>query len=125
MIWIHRILTALLIACAPVNFAAASAEGVSSQIYGSPLVTIRFNKPVVDYQRQLYQAISRAVQIKPEVMIDLVTKGSASSGSDPSALRAREVAAVLNSMGVPSSRITMNHQQMSGADYPEVRVYVR
>lgn len=79
----------------------------------TPLVVIRFNKETVNYNDQLYSAVSEAVKVSPNVMFDVV--GGA---------RAGEVVSALNKIGVPHSRIS-TQQRASNQPYEEVKVYVR
>lgn len=107
-------------------FAATAAQAAE------PLVIIRFNQSRVYYDQQLYKAISQAVAIKPEVMIDIVSY--APETNDPTIDRqwqqaasqhTQQVVATLNSIGVPTSRITVSGQSMAGIRYDETHVFVR
>ena len=97
-----------------------------------PLVIIRFNQNRVYYDQQLYKAISQAVAIKPEVMIDVVSYAPETNNPTidrqwqaAASQHTQQVVATLNSMGVPSSRISVSGQTMAGIRYDETHVFVR
>ena len=111
------------VALAPVLAAAQSAV---------PLVVVRFNQPRVYYEQQLYSALSKAVAVKPDLLLDVVAyapqTGSpdidkawlAQSGND-----AQKVVGSLNQMGVPASRINVISQAQPGLRFDEVHIYVK
>lgn len=88
----------------------------------TPLMVVRFTKGDVYYAQQLYNAVSKAVQIKPEVMFDVVALA-------PQGVSAEKVAGHmvknLNSIGVPTGRINVQARGNQAVTYPEVRLYVR
>lgn len=97
-----------------------------------PLVIIRFNQPRVYYEQQLYNAISKAVAIKPDLTIDVVSYSpevTSSSASDDwqetASAHTRGVVNVLTQMGVPMSRIHVSGQRMSGINFDETHVFVQ
>ena len=97
-----------------------------------PLVLIRFNQRSVYYDRQLYMAVSRAVEVKPGVMFEVVSfvpnSGDAKRDSEwkkTSAAHAKQVIDSLNQMGVPASRISYNVQNQQGLRFDEVHIFVR
>lgn len=98
----------------------------------APLVIIRFNQPRVYYDQQLYNAVSKAVAAKPEVMFDIVSyapeTGNAQADASWQATAShntRAVVANLQQMGVPMSRISVSGQRMAGIRYDETHVFVR
>ncbi len=112
---------ALLVCCLPVLAQAAT-----------PLVVIRFNQPNVYYDQQLYTAISKAVAIKPDLMIDVVSyapqTSSSSANEDWQELASKHtqrVVATLQQIGVPSARIHVSGTHQPGIRYDETHVYVR
>ena len=97
-----------------------------------PLVVIRFDRQNVAYKQALYNAVSRAVERKPDAVFDLVAV-SPKVGS-PSARILNTTAAKRNSegvlrtltdMGLPSSRVNLTATNSATAQVSEVRVYVR
>lgn len=97
-----------------------------------PLVVIRFNRPNVQYQQALYDAISRALDRKPDAAVDLVAvhprTGSPAQVILNSTAARRNAEAVLRTlveMGLPATRVTMSSMPSSTAQSNEVRVYVR
>ena len=88
-------------------------RGVESR---TPLVVLRFNVAELKYDTQLYNAVAEAIKVEPDVNFDVVGYGTGQ--------KAREVVSTLNSMGVPSSRITMRNNPPH-AGYEEVQIFVR
>lgn len=99
---------------------------------GTPLVTIRFDRPSVDYQQILYTALTQALQSRPGASFDVVavspTRGTAAAVqlAQTSAQRhAQEVLRSMTDMGVPGSRLNISSSTDPASASPEVRVYVR
>lgn len=97
-----------------------------------PLVIIRFNQPRVYYEQQLYQAMSKAVAIKPELMIDVVSFAPQASDSDANdawqqaaSKHTQQVVAALESMGVPRARIQVSGERLAGIRADETHIFVR
>lgn len=109
-------------AAAPRQMAAASAP--MSFADRKPLVVIRFDKPDVAFEPALYQALSRALERRPDAVFDLV---AVSSGANSTAARrsAENVMKSMTSMGLPSDRVVMASMSSATASSPEVHVYVR
>ena len=97
-----------------------------------PLVVIRFDRPNVAYQQALYNAVSRAVERKPEAAFDLVAV-SPKAGSPSARIlnttaakrNAEGVLRTLTDMGLPASRVNLTATNSTSARSNEVRVYVR
>lgn len=112
---------------------AASSQdvGVAPSI-GRLLVLIRYNKPVVEYEQQLSQAVSAALERRPNSDFSVVAV-SPSSGDSNDLARAQEASSrnaetvkrSLVQLGLPSSRITVSSTQTQTAQTPEVHVYVK
>jgi hypothetical protein len=105
--------------------------GVAPSV-GRLLVLIRYNQPVVDYEKQLSNAVSTAVERRPDAQFSVVAV-SPSSG-DPADLAADQQKAQSNAeavkrslmqLGLSPSRITMANTQIQTASTPEVHVYIR
>ncbi len=109
-----------------VMFAAGAVQAAE------PLVIIRFNQTRVYYDQQLYKAIEQAVAIKPDVMIDVVSYAPETNNptidrqwQQAASQHTQQVVATLNSIGVPSSRITVSGQAMAGIRFDETHIFVR
>ena len=100
---------------------------------GRPLVVIRFDKPNVNYEAPLYQAISKALERKPDATFDVLAvspSGAETAGKGPVlAAEARKYAdAVVRSlteMGLPGNRLRQNTATSMQATTSEVHVFVR
>ena len=126
------IATALLSLPLPVITGPAAAQSYESASRGKPLMVIRFNQRNVYYDRQLYNAVSQAVQVKPSVMFDLVAVSPQVEGraeqqryQAATAQHAARVAKSLRSIGVPQSRFTVRQAVDANVGASEVRIYVR
>jgi hypothetical protein len=104
------------------SIATVSAETFAQR---RPLVVIRFDKPDVAYEPQLYQALSRALERRPDAVFDLVAVSP--QGGNPSAARrnADTVFASMTNMGLPSERVAMAAMPSEAAKTPEVHIYVQ
>lgn len=96
-----------------------------------PLVVIRYNQPKVFYQRQLYNAVARAVAIKSDVTFEVVSfvpQTGDSSRDDILQSKARQQTSMLlrdmNGMGIPPQRIRMSREAVSDATQHEIYIYV-
>jgi hypothetical protein len=111
----------------PTNIQAAAPQSL-----GRLLVLIRFNQSDVQYEQQLSQAVSTALQRMPNAEFSVIAV-SPSSGESTAIARDQEVATrnaesvkrSLVQLGLPSSRITSSSTQTATAQTPEVHVYVR
>ncbi len=97
-----------------------------------PLVVIRFDRPNVQYEQALYDAISRALDRKSDAAVDLVAvhprTGSTAQvilNSTAARRNAEGVLRTLVEMGLPATRVTMSSTSSGTAQSNEVRVYVR
>lgn len=103
----------------------AQASAASTDI---PLVVIRFNQRKVYYDQQLYNAVSRAVAIKPTVMLELVsflpTSGNRSTNEQLAQRNLSGVIQSLNKMGVPRERIRVVQENSAAIRYHEIHLYV-
>ncbi|MHA1570093.1 MAG: hypothetical protein ACTSXZ_11545, partial [Alphaproteobacteria bacterium] len=95
---------------------------------GRPLVTIRFERPDVDYGKPLYQAVTEAVRRRPDVNFEIVgvsppgTNGLITSAAMSHALKVKRT---LSEMGLPESRMRLLSAASADAASDEVRVFVR
>ena len=92
----------------------------------TPLMIIRFNQRKVYFERSLYEAVERAVEVKPGVRFTLVSMVPGEEASSDTADRnAGKIVKALNDMGVPSSRIDVQRKTDNSVDTGEVHVFVK
>ncbi len=96
------------------------------------LVVLRFNQPRVYYEQALYDAVAKAVAVKPSVTFDVVSYAPATgdtrmdqSWRATAGHNTQSVVASMQRMGVPLSRIRVSGQHQAGLNYDEVHVFVR
>jgi len=113
----------------PVIPASAPGAGVAT---GRPLVVIRFDRPDVQYQQPLYQAVSQALARRPNAAFDLVAVAPSGGGTAQVALNsnmaqrdADQVLRSLISMGLSADRVSMSSATSPNAQVNEVHLYVR
>ena len=123
-----RFFAILLLATSFVVPSISMAQNQGSQ----PLVIIRFNQPRVYFDQQLYGAISKALEIKPDLMLDVVSiapsLGNEQADKKWQALAGRNTRTVIDAMkamGVPADRMTVTGQSQTGLRYDETHVFVR
>jgi Skp family chaperone for outer membrane proteins len=114
----------------PVPSGALSSQQLASA--GSPLVVIKFDRPDVDYQQQLYAALNQALQSRPSAGFEVVavspSKGNAASvqiAQTTARRNAQDVMRSMTDMGVPATRLGVASTTDPGAAGSEVRVFVR
>jgi hypothetical protein len=90
-----------------------------------PLVVIRFDKPDVAYEPALYQALSRALERRPDAVFDLVAVTPPNGNSNAARRNADNVMRSMTGMGLPNDRVIMASMSNPTAATPEVHVYVR
>ena len=98
----------------------------------APLIVIRFDKSNVSYERDLYAALSKALERKPSAQFNLVAVSpgrgnpAAQSLSSSNARKsAEQVLRSLSDMGLPSNRVVMSAKTSSTIENNEVELYVR
>ncbi len=113
----------------PMAPASAPGAGVAT---GRPLVVIRFDRPDVQYQQPLYQAVSQALARRPNAGFDLVAVAPSAGGTAAVALNsnmaqrdADQVLRSLISMGLSPDRVSMSSATSPNAQVNEVHLYVR
>lgn len=99
---------------------------------GRPLVTIRFDRPNVNYEQALYQAARKALEIRPNAAFDVVGVAPAGGAAAQVALNgdiartnADRVVRSLLSMGLPADRVSTGQTNDPNVQANEVRIYVR
>ena len=97
-----------------------------------PLVVIRFDRASVQYEQPLYNAVSRALQRRPNAMFDLVAiapnRGNAARvalAASSSKKNAETVLRSLSDMGLPLDRVRLSALTSNTAATNEVHIYVR
>lgn len=113
----------------PMAVASAPGAGIAT---GRPLVVIRFDRPDVQYQQPLYQAVSQALARRPNAGFDLVAVAPSNGGTAEVALNsnmaqrdADQVLRSLISMGLSPDRVSMSSATSPNALVNEVHLYVR
>ncbi len=108
--------------------ALSAAERDSSR----PLVVIRFDRPNVDYEQPLYDAVKQALDRRPDAAFDLVAVspggGNAAEltvAANRSKRNAEAVLRSLSDMGMPADRMRLSAVTSNDAAGNEVHVYLR
>jgi hypothetical protein len=98
----------------------------------APFIVLRFNQSRIYYEQPLYNAVAKAVAMKPEVMFDVVSFRPRSGDTalrkawqQRAATNMQQVVATLNTMGVPSSRLSLRYAEQSDIRYDEVHITAR
>jgi hypothetical protein len=114
--------------------AAAPERGraLSSLAERRPLVVIRFDRPNVEYDQALYNAVRSALQRRPDASFDLVavTPNAGSPAqvalhTDASKRNAQRVLRSLTDMGLPADRVSLSATTSASVQSNEVQIYVR
>jgi hypothetical protein len=112
--------------------AAASPAVTMGSGGGTPVVTIRFARANVDYQKSLYQALGQALQAQPNASFDVIgvspTRATATAVQTAQATARRHAQAVMHTMtemGVPAARMNLSSSTDPSVSASEVRVFVR
>lgn len=98
----------------------------------TPLIVIRFNQRRVYYEQPLFTAVSRAVEVKPDVRFHLVAfvPATGDSAKDKSMMaqssrHLSDITQALISMGIPQPQITASSELASGLNHDEVHIFVQ
>lgn len=123
----HRRLAALgpAITLGRPAFPAASPAAAGSK---PALVTIRFDRPDVAYEEQLFGAVNEALERRPDVAFDVVAvspPGAPASSATASKRNIESVVQSLTSMGLPPDRLRLSARTLVDASGNEVRIYPR
>jgi hypothetical protein len=112
--------------------ASAAAQSSGPTVGERPLVVIRFDRPDIPYQQALYNAVSRALERKPNASFDLVAvtpkRGSAAQTALNSTQTKRNAEAVLRTladMGLPANRVKLSATTSPDVEANEVQIFVR
>lgn len=115
--------------------APLSAQGMGEQQFAAandiPLVVIRFNQRKVFYERPLYNAVSKAVAIKPGTIFEVVSfvpQGTSENAQEKldqmSASQQSAVVGTLRSIGIPQNQIRTSRDVAPDTQFHEVYIYV-
>ncbi len=114
---------------APAAPASAPGAGLAS---GRPLVVIRFDRQNVQYEQALYDAVSKALERRPNAAFDLVavapaggTPAEVALNSNNARRNAEGVLRTLTNMGMPPERVSLAATTSPNATTTEVHLYVR
>ena len=94
---------------------------------GAPIVTIKFDRSHVQYEKTLYSALSQALASQPKASFSVVgiapstTRVAANSAERD----AKAVMRTMGEMGVPPTRMEVSAATDPAVDASEVRVYVK
>ncbi|WP_232314852.1 hypothetical protein [Oceanibaculum pacificum] len=111
--------------------------GVASRMAGPaagarPLVVIRFDQPNVSYEEALYNAVSTALERRPDASFDLVAVSTSQGNAAQTSLNstnarrnAEKVLRTLTEMGLPSQRVNLSSASSGNAAGNEVHLYIR
>jgi len=109
-----------------------SAGGAERVGQSQPLVVVRFDKDNVNYEQALYNAISRALDRRPQAGFDVVAVAPQTGQQAQTALNrskarryAERVLRSLNEMGLPPNRVSLSSTTSQNVQSNEVHVYVR
>jgi hypothetical protein len=114
---------------APAAPASPPGAGLAS---GRPLVVIRFDRQNVEYQQALYEAVSTALERRPNAAFDLVavspaggTPAEVALNSNAARRNAEAVLRTLTNMGLPPDRVSLAATTSPQAQTNEVHIFVR
>ena len=93
------------------------------------LVIIRFDRDDVAYEQALYDAVSRAMQERPQSNFDVVSiaplQGNIAANQAKSVRNAERVLKSLTDMGLPASRVNLSSTANADVATSEVHIFVR
>ncbi|HEX3497812.1 MAG TPA: hypothetical protein VHT04_00670 [Stellaceae bacterium] len=124
----HRRLAALGPAITLGRTASPTARPAVTAGSGPALVTIRFDRPDVAYEEQLFGAVNEALERRPDVAFDVVAVSPPGAAASSAAAAKRNIESVvqsLTSMGLPPDRLRLSARTFADASGNEVRIYPR
>jgi hypothetical protein len=124
----YRALTAATVGMGPMSSPAPQASLGDGR---RPLVVIRFDRPDVQYEQALYNAVSRTLERRPSAIFEVVAVAPSAGGAGRVALasnqarrNAEAVARSLQRMGLPQSRVTLTSRTSDAAQTNEVHLFL-
>lgn len=115
-------------AAAPVSAAPAGAPAsdVAAAIAGgTPIITIKFNRPHVSFEHALYNALSQALAAKPTASFNVVAVSTGGANAEGADKDAENVMRAMGEMGVPATRMSATSSTEAAIAATEVRVFVK
>jgi hypothetical protein len=115
-------------AAPPREATAASVPTADAIAAGAPIVTIKFARAHVSYDRVLYAALSQALASQPHASFSVVGVAPASGNTAAVQLAQNSAQRVMHSMtemGVPATRMASSSSTDPDIAASEVRVYVK
>ncbi|MGE5504800.1 MAG: hypothetical protein ACM31L_10290 [Actinomycetota bacterium] len=119
-------------AVSPASFDMPMAAPRAAVATDAALVTIRFDKPNVNYEPALYTAIKSALDRRPSATFEVVavapagaTPGQQAIAASTARRNAETVVRSLTNMNLPANRISVSSTTSPGASTGEVQVFVR
>ncbi len=116
------------VASLPRGAGAYSAASLAAPASRRALVTIRFDRPNVAYEEELYWAMRTALERRPEVAFDIVAVSPPGASGANAAASERNVESVVQSlsgMGLPADRMRLSAETLADASGNEIRIYAR
>jgi hypothetical protein len=117
---------------APASYEPASVASTPLPGGDAALVTIRFDRPNVNYEGALYAAVKSALDRRQDASFDVIAVSPAGSTPGQQALNASNarrnadlVMRSLANMGLPAARVRLNSSTSATAHNGEVQVFVR
>ena len=131
MIRIVMMMCAIIMAGSAATPIHAQVAADYSQPSDVPLMVIRYNQKRVYYDRQLYNAATKALEIKPSVQFSLVSFVP-QFGSDrnkkkmmnESIVQTNKLVGELRQMGLPKNRISVSREIVADSRHHEIYIYV-
>lgn len=97
-----------------------------------PLMTIRFDRPNVQYQQPLYVSVNEAMQVYPDATFELVAVAPGQGNAAKMALEgskarrnAEDVLRAMTQMGVTADKVMLSSSTNPNSDTSEVQLYIR
>lgn len=126
-------LSLVLATAAPAAISLVDASLVSAQAMSDrPLVVVRFNQRKVYFEQPLYTAVSKAVQVKPDVSFQLISYVPRTGNEEKdmqllsnASQNTKNVADSLVKMGVPKQRISMATEFDPSLRFDETHIFVQ
>lgn len=97
-----------------------------------PLMTIKFDRPNVQYQQPLYVSVNEAMQVYPDATFELVAVAPGQGNAAKMALEgskarrnAEDVLRAMTQMGVTADKVMLSSSTNPNSDTSEVQLYIR
>lgn len=110
----------------------STAPAAVALVPGATVVTIRFPRASVNYEKKLYVALSQALEAKPGASFEVVgvspIRGSAQAvqtAQNDARRHAQDVLRTMTEMGVPATRMDLSSATDPAIRTSEVRVFLR